>query len=409
MVKRRGGKPAGPRTGPAYAPAVKAGAQALTTRVQQMHTAISDKTFQALQRVPGLAAPARLVQGAHDLITGGVYAAVRGGTGAAMRLAGEAERVWKARHPAETGEPAGVRSALNAAAGDALAQAASPLALAMTLHADTVVLDDAAPPAAWAGLDERVVVFVHGLACDERSWRLFDAAWDGSRWAEGQGRHYGELLRRELAMSPLYLRYNTGLALGDNARGLSQQLTRLADRAPQVREIVLVGHSMGGLVARAACEQAGPSERWRVQVRRVVCLGSPHRGAPLEKLGAFVALALGVSDVTQPLQALADARSQGIKDLRHGLAAPAPGAPQAALRLVAGKLDAAPPSTRRPLRKVLSHGLGDGLVTTTSALDSRLVGDVERVELPGLGHMALLNHPRVYELLRDWLDDVPAG
>jgi hypothetical protein len=47
--------------------------------------------------------------------------------------------------------------------------------------------------------------------------------------------------------------------------------------------------------------------------------------------------------------------------------------------------------------------LGDGLVTTTSASDASLTGDVQRVELAGLGHMALLNHPRVYALIRDWL------
>jgi len=47
--------------------------------------------------------------------------------------------------------------------------------------------------------------------------------------------------------------------------------------------------------------------------------------------------------------------------------------------------------------------LGDGLVTTTSASDAGLTGDVQRVELAGLGHMALLNHPRVYALIHDWL------
>jgi hypothetical protein len=30
-------------------------------------------------------------------------------------------------------------------------------------------------------------------------------------------------------------------------------------------------------------------------------------------------------------------------------------------------------------------------------------GDVDHVELPGIGHMALLNHPRVYGVLRRWL------
>jgi hypothetical protein len=46
---------------------------------------------------------------------------------------------------------------------------------------------------------------------------------------------------------------------------------------------------------------------------------------------------------------------------------------------------------------------GDGLVMPGSAADAGLGGDVERVELAGLGHMGLLNHPRVYAVLRRWL------
>jgi hypothetical protein len=136
----------------------------------------------------------------------------------------------------------------------------------------------------------------------------------------------------------------------------------------------------------------------------VVCLGTPHRGAPLEKLGHFAAAALAVSEVTRPLATIANARSQGIKDLRHGLPATPRSADMPALRLVAGSLSTVPAGARSGLRRVL----GDGLVTTASACDVRLQGDVERVELAGIGHMALLNHPRVYELLRRWLA-VPRG
>ena len=52
--------------------------------------------------------------------------------------------------------------------------------------------------------------------------------------------------------------------------------------------------------------------------------------------------------------------------------------------------------------------LGDGLVSRHSAADDGLVGDVQRVELRGLGHMALLNHPRVYAALRGWLTGIEA-
>ena len=385
----------------AYAPSLQAATKALTTRVQEMHTAISDKTFRAVQAVPGLSVPAGLVQRAHDAIAGGVYAAVRGGATVAMRIAAEAERAFADPVRPAQGRELTLRSALNAAAGDALAQAGSPLAVEMALHARGDMLDDAASPEVWAGLGPRAAVFIHGLACDERSWQLFADAWPDVE-PTATAPHYGALMEREFSFVPLYLRYNTGLPLGDNAAALAAQLDRLVAHAPQVRELVLVGHSMGGLVARLACELAAGSD-WVARVRWVACLGSPLRGAPLEKIGHFLASALGTSDVTRPLQTLANSRSQGVKDLRHGLPALAHARPP--LRLVAGSLGQEATTGGHLVRRVL----GDGLVTTRSALDARELGDVERAEVPGLGHMALLNHPRVYALLRQWLIDARSG
>ncbi|MBC7955414.1 MAG: alpha/beta hydrolase [Cytophagales bacterium] len=415
MVKRRkpeAGSTAAPPVGAAptsapatYAPAFKAGIQATTSRVQEMHNAISGKTFDALQKVPGLSVSARLVQGAHDAITTGVYAAVRHGTGALLGLVGNAERllVDPAREPA--GRELAFRSALNAAAGDALARAGSPLAVQMSLHAQGQPL--ALRPDALVHLNERVCVFIHGLACDEHSWSLFTDAWRGSPW-DREGASYGALLHDELGISAVYLRYNTGLAIADNAQQLGTQLAQLMSSAPpHVREIVLVGHSMGGLVARQLCEQATEADAaWRQRVRTVICLGSPHQGATLEKLGHFVAAALSLSNVTQPLGTIANARSQGIKDLRHGLKGRKRRTEGLALRLVAGSLADEADAMMGPM---VGTVLGDGLVTTTSASDASLIGDVQRVELAGLGHMALLNHPRVYALIRDWLGSAPRG
>ncbi|HET7793059.1 MAG TPA: hypothetical protein VFL64_06705 [Rhizobacter sp.] len=403
MPKRRkpehdDGATAPPTRQATYAPVFKAGLQATTTRVQEMHNAISGKTFDALQSVPGLSIPARLVQGTHDAITTGVYAAVRHGAGALMSLAGEAERFLldPARQPA--GRELAFRSALNAAAGDALAQAGSPLAVQMGLYAHGQPL--ALTQAELSALNERVCVFIHGLACDEQSWSLFTEAWRGAPW-EHLGTNYGSVLAAELNLSPLYLRYNTGLAIDDNAHQLSALLTRLAESAPQVREIALVGHSMGGLVARRACELPDEaSATWRNHVRTVICLGSPHQGAPLEKLGHFVAVALSLTNVTQPLADIAGARSRGVKDLRHGLRGKKRAAKGPALRLVAGSVA---DESNTILGPVLGSVVGDGLVTTASASDASLGGDVQRAELAGLGHMALLNHPRVYALIRDWL------
>lgn len=387
----RSGAPIG-----AYAPTLKAGVRAATTRVQEMHHAIAGKTFDALQKVPGVSVPARVVQGAHDAIADGVYAAVRAGASAALGAAGVAEVL--ADDPARTPGPKerAVRSALNGVFGDHLARDASPLAFKLDFHADGVPM--ALTPAFVKTLQPRVCIFIHGLACDEQSW--FRRATDGS----GQG-SYGDRLMAERAVSALYIRYNTGLAVAENAQALAAKLEELLAAAPHVREIALVGHSMGGLVARSACDLAvSNGAPWLRRVSVLMCLGTPHQGSPLERLGHLASMALNLSNVTRPLAKVANARSRGIKDLRHGLRGQAAEGEVVSVpvRLLAANLADKDASHASAMMAAL---LGDGLVLPSSATDSDLSGDVQREELRGIGHMGLLNDPRVYEIVRRWWDD----
>jgi pimeloyl-ACP methyl ester carboxylesterase len=392
-----------------YAPVLNTALQATTSSVQAMHQAIAGKTFDSLQLVPGLAVPTRIVQGVHDAISQGVYAAVRHGGGAAFALAAGVERLTSDASRQPRGKELSLRSALNGAMGDRLAASGSPLAVQMGLF------DDGAPlvvsSATLAHLPKRVCLFVHGLACDEQSWKLRSDAWSTSPWAAqpaaGAPAGYGALLQHELGMGSLYLRYNTGLAIEDNAQQFAALLAQLARAAPQVKEWVLVGHSMGGLVARAALERGrAEGQAWAARAPMLICLGSPHQGAPLEKIGHITSLALGVSAVTQPLGRIANARSQGVKDLRHGPSGlKGRGATRAlpatlALRFVSATLGDESDSVLGPL---IGKLFGDGLVRGSSASDTGLAGDVQRVEIKGIGHMALLNHPRVYAVLREWL------
>jgi pimeloyl-ACP methyl ester carboxylesterase len=385
----------------AYAPALKQGLVATTTRVQEMHHAIAGKTFDALQRLPLLALPARVVQGVHEAITHGVYAAVRQGGAELLAVAGEVERHVADAERSPQGAELALRSALNAAFGDSLQASGSALAATMGFHSEAGPVE--LTREALAGLGQRVCVFVHGLGCDEQSWLRPGDAWAGSRWA-GQGSGYGALLARELGIGSLYLRYNTGLAIADNGVELATQLERLLEAAPShVEELVLVGHSMGGLVARSAHAAAfARGLAWPARSPQMICLGSPQQGAPLEKIGHLAEAALGLSTLTKPLGRIAKSRSRGIKDLRHGVTGQAASttSPGLALRLVAGSLA---DESSHPVKAWLGDWIGDGLVRSGSAIDAGLTGDVQRVELAGLGHMALLNHPRVYTLLRGWL------
>ena len=399
---------AAPVPGAAYAPALNAGLQATATRVQEMHEAISGKTFDSLLRVPGLSVPTRMVQAVHDAIAQGVYAAVRHGGAAALTLAAGAERLATDPNQIPGSQEQMLLGGLNGAVGDALAASGNPLAVQMAFHAQVAPL--VLTPTGLAPLRERLCVFIHGLACDEGSWGLRTDAWAESPWVRmlpaDRAICYGDLLEHELPLSAIYLRYNTGLAIETNAQQLAELLDDLLRAASQVRELVLVGHSMGGLVARCALDIAARGGlAWGRRAAMLICLGSPHQGAALAKLGELASAALMVSDVTRPLGRLADSRSQGVKDLRAGLDGPAHRTPRpddvmVPLRLVYATLGDESDALMGPL---IGKLLGDGLVHAGSAADDGLTGDVQRVEIAGLGHMGLLNHLRVYALIRRWL------
>jgi pimeloyl-ACP methyl ester carboxylesterase len=97
-------------------------------------------------------------------------------------------------------------------------------------------------------------------------------------------------------------------------------LQQLAKAWPQpVQEMTLLVHSMGGLVARSACHQAAEAgHSWLAQLKALVFLGTPHHGAPLERLGSWVDGVLGSNIVTRPFAKIGQVRSAGITDLRHG-------------------------------------------------------------------------------------------
>jgi pimeloyl-ACP methyl ester carboxylesterase len=220
---------------------------------------------------------------------------------------------------------------------------------------------------------------------------------------DGAAIQYGALLEAELGVSAIYLRYNSGRSVDHNAQKLAQLRESAAKVALQVRDWVLIGHSMGGLVGRRAHALAlGDAMAWASNTSMIVCLGSPTQRTALEKTGHAASNAMKRLNVTRPLVRLTDARSQGIKNLGRGLR----GSPQAVgaqtppLRLVFATLGG---ESTGAMGRFIDTILGDGLVMRASAADSDAAGDVQRAEITGLGHMGLLNDPRVYAALRGWL------
>jgi pimeloyl-ACP methyl ester carboxylesterase len=259
----------------------------------------------------------------------------------------------------------------------------------------------------------RMAVFVHGLCETDDAWRLLPPG--------GPGRpSYGDRLRDELGRTPLYVRYNTGLHVSDNGRRLAQLLDELSSEWPHpLEEITLVGHPMGGLVARSACHYAAlDGLPWSNAVRHVFCLGSPHLGADLEKGANVLAWALGLLPETRALAGALNARSAGIKDLRYGSRVEEDwrdSDPDELLRDRCGELPFLPGVSYYFVAASLRDGplgtlLGDLVVRVPSASGRgrgrgrRIEFEVENGrELSGLTHFDLLGHEAVYEQLRSWI------
>jgi pimeloyl-ACP methyl ester carboxylesterase len=134
-----------------------------------------------------------------------------------------------------------------------------------------------------------------------------------------QGHDHGEALARDLGYTPVYLHYNSGRHISTNGREFADLVEALLNGWPEpVETLVIIGHSMGGLVARSACDCAARAgHAWLLRLNALIFLGTPHHGAPLERAGAFVDFLLGISPYTAPFARLGKVRSAGIKDLRH--------------------------------------------------------------------------------------------
>jgi len=313
------------------------------------------------------------------------------------------------QEPSQT--EAKILAALNGVCGDYLESGGNPLALSMgfstphqslplTQEGIQRVLPDATP---------HVVVLVHGLCLSEHAWSRRGSPSIGQRLHEAHG------------TTPVYLRYNSGRRISSNGRELAQKLEQLVRAWPMpVESLALVGHSMGGLVIRSACfygQKEG--QRWLESLRRVACLGTPHHGAPLEKLGHRLTSWMTRSPYVNPL-ALGARRSAGIKDLRHGNLLDEdwqgrdpdvahPDQRQVVALLPGVEYYFVASTVGHDENDVRGHVLGDLLVRPGSAVGShseeerRIRAQPENCRVfHGLNHFDLLDHPSVHEQLVAW-------
>jgi triacylglycerol lipase len=200
---------------------------------------------------------------------------------------------------------------LNGAVGDYLHRTGNGLATQMTLVQNDKPIQTSreALLAAYPQATARIALFVHGLMSTESVWNM------------PESQTYGSLLASDLGFTPVFVRYNSGLHISDNGESLDALLEKFLDEYPvPIEEILLIGHSMGGLVLRSATHVASEKgRRWLSLVRRAFYLGTPHLGAPLERFGNVVTWTLQKvgNPYTKLIADIINVRSSGVKDLRR--------------------------------------------------------------------------------------------
>ena len=244
---------------------------------------------------------------------------------------------------------------------------------------------------------DTLIIFVHGLCMNEACWTS-PAADAFAGWA-------AQSLNAEIR----YLRYNTGLHISDNGR----KLAGLLAHTPLPKNLILVGHSMGGLVSRSALHQGRErGEAWTDKLTHLACLGSPHEGALLERVGNQANRLLGTTPYSRPLMRLGNLRSDGIRDLRFGYvleeqwrdrpldearpSSKVPLDPHVQQLFVAGSVSEADHPTPR----------GDWLVSVDSALARHLypqAAQLQRKQFERMGHMTMIEEARTFQCLQQWL------
>ena len=255
-------------------------------------------------------------RGVTGLVYGGLKGVTRlaGGTvNAALHKAGPmiTQRFGTA---GSSPEREAVLSAINGVLGDQLLATANPLTITMSLRHEgkPLLLDKTALGERLPHASGKVLVLVHGLCMNDLQWTT------GSKTDTRY--NHADVLAQTLGYTPVYLHYNTGLHTSVNGQQFANLLEQLVNSWPQpVKELSLLVHSMGGLVSRSAChiaEQSGMA--WRSKLKNIVFLGTPHHGAPLERVGNWIDRTLGSNLVTRPFAAIGQIRSRGITDLRYG-------------------------------------------------------------------------------------------
>lgn len=305
-----------------------------------------------------------------------------------------------------TPEQEAILAALNGVIGDHLEKTGNPLAIHMHLRQNgkpLAFVDKTVEGAA----GQKIALLIHGSCMNDLQWQR-------------QGHNHGAALAADLGFKPIYLHYNSGRHISENGKSLTNLLETFFDKIHENTSFIILAHSMGGLVARSACHYGKLlNHQWVNRLDKMIFLGTPNHGAPLEQSGNWIDNMLQSNKFSAPIAQLGKLRSAGITDLRYGnildddwqnrdrfessgdLRTPVPLPHGIQCYAIAATIGAAP--------TILGDDIiGDGLVPLYSALGyhenpSFHLSFTDHWVGRKLKHLDLLNHPEVYSTIKKWL------
>ena len=121
----------------------------------------------------------------------------------------------------------------------------------------------------WMGADrlrpsrERpVLLLINGYGCSRAAWWWLRRRLEGAGWVVAT-----------ISLEPIYT------SIENYVEPVSRRIDEVL-AATGARQLILIGHSMGGLVARACLRRYGTA-----RVKRLLTLGTPHAGSELARAG----------------------------------------------------------------------------------------------------------------------------
>ena len=297
-------------------------------------------------------------------------------------------------------------AALNGVLGDYLVASSNPLAIQMHFRREGQALNNIQLRKIVNQANGKLLIMVHGLCMNDLQWCK-------------NGHDHGAELAKKKGMATVYLHYNSGRHISDNGQEFASLLESLINLSDRGLEINILAHSMGGLVSRSAFHIAENSGfKWPEMLKKLIFLGTPHHGAPLEKAGNWIDLILGAHPYTAPFARLGKLRSAGITDLRYGNV-------QELDWHTTDRFEFAGDS-RLPLplpdnvkcfavatsaTNSINYLLGDGLVGIKSALGEHPdpafdlhIPENRKWVGTAINHKQLLSSTKVYAVLKTWFD-----